>query len=166
MFTTWQADDPDFWFLLVGFGLIVGAFGGLAGYAKWQLSRLQCPGCAGRMPKYVTDLPDDCRMRWIRGYEIDGRYYCEPFGNDNDRRSLIRLMKAVRACTHCRTYVDIEAYHQQTCLDDDWERIHRRLPNHERDVQRREAVGQFVGWVWIGALLLFFLVMITWSGCN
>jgi hypothetical protein len=166
LFSSWGTSDPDFWLPVAGFGMILSGLGGLAGYMKWQLSRLKCPGCAGAMPKYVIDLPDDCRGRWIRGYEIDGRYYCEPFGDDNDRRSLVRLMKAVRACETCRTYLDLGEYHQQTCLDDDWERIHRRFPNHEQDVRRREAWGNALGYLWIGAILLSFLALFLWSGCD
>jgi hypothetical protein len=165
-YATFQNSDFSFGILLVGFGITLGAFGGMAGYLTWRLSRLKCPCCGGATPRFVTDLSEDSRGRWIARYEIDGRYCCPPFGDDNDTRPFVRLMNVVRACQACRTYFNFGEIHQQTCLEDDWERIHRRFPNHERDMQRREAWGNALGYVWIGALLLFFVFMIVCASGN
>jgi hypothetical protein len=165
-YTTLQTADDGFAILLTGFFMLVAAVCGLTGYLTWRLPRLKCPRCAGAMPKFVMDWPDDCRRRWLPGYEIDGRYYCEPFGDDNDQRPWVRLMKVVRCCEACQTYLDFGELHQQTCLEDDLERIRRRLPNHERDMRRRETWGKVLGYLWIGALLLGFLLMFWWSSRN
>jgi hypothetical protein len=144
---------------LAGFGLTVGSFCGLIGFLKWRLSRLKCPHCGAKLQRCSVDLTEG--IRWP-GYEIDGRYYCQPFGDDHDHRPWVRLMKAVRVCEPCRSYVDGHELLQETCREDDLERIRRRFPNHERDTARREAWGKRLAVVWAAFLLIAFFLL-WWS---
>jgi len=154
-YLTFHTPDSGFGILLGGFGLTAGSFCGIIGYLKWRLSRLKCPHCDGEMRRYLVDLPDDFRFP---GYAIDGRRYCQPFGDDHE----VRLMKVVRACAPCRTYVDGLELHQETCQEDDLERIRSRLPNHERDTRRRETWGKVLAVLW-GAFLLLAFLLLWWS---
>jgi hypothetical protein len=158
-YLTFQTPGSGFGILMGGFGLTAGAFCGMIGYLKWRLSRLKCPHCGGVLWRYVVDLPGGCR---VPGYAINGRYYCQPFGDDHDHRPWVRLMKVVRACESCRTYVDGSEFHQETCQEEDLEHIRRRLPNHERDTLRRETWGKVLAVLWAAFLLLGFLLL-WWS---
>jgi hypothetical protein len=154
--------DPGLGVPLTGFVFIAASVGGLSLYFRRRLARLQCPRCAGNLQPYLVDLPDGCLSCLMPGFEIDGRYYCHPFGDEDDRRPFVRLMKVARACEPCRTYLDCSQYHQQTCLEDDLERVRRRFPNYERELRRRQVWLIILAGVLSGALLLSLVLMFMW----
>jgi hypothetical protein len=91
-------------------------------YYGYRFRRVKCPSCDTVMRRYVADMDDGSWRRFIRAYERDGRYYREPFGEDDTRR-WVRLMKVVRACPECRTYVDCARLHEQTCTEEELARL-------------------------------------------
>jgi hypothetical protein len=95
-------------------------------YTFYRLARLPCPRCDRILSRYVADLEKAEWGRWggIRRVWLDGHLYSAPFiGDVEDRRQRVRLMKEVRACASCRTYVDCREPHERTCSGEELERL-------------------------------------------
>jgi hypothetical protein len=114
--------------VLVGHGVFIGSYALLWAYFYgYRFRRLKCPGCGEVMQPFLADFEEGPWRRFILAIEIGGRYYRRPYGED-DRRSWIRLMKHVRACPCCKTYVDCSRMHQQTCTEAELAQLYQRLP--------------------------------------
>jgi len=114
--------------MFIGHGLFIASYVFLWAYFYgYRFRRLKCPGCDQRMQPFVADFDDGPWRRFIMAIEIGGRFYRRPYGED-DRRSWIRLMKHVRACPGCHTFVDCSRLHQQSCTDAELAQLRQRLP--------------------------------------
>jgi len=114
--------------LLVGHVLMIASYALLWSYFYgYRFRCLKCPGCDQLMQPFLADFAEGPWRRFIMAIEIGGRYYRRPFDED-DRRSWIRLMKHIRACPTCKTYVDCSRMHQQTCTEAELAQLYERLP--------------------------------------
>jgi hypothetical protein len=106
--------------LFVGYGaFLLAYFGLLAYYYAYRFRRLKCPGCGKGFQPHVAD------MSLVQSLEIGGRYYRRPHDGD-DQRPWIRLMRMVRACQRCKTFVDCSRFHYETCTKDELYQIEQR----------------------------------------
>ena len=114
--------------ILVGHGLFIGSYALMWAYFYgYRFPRLKCPGCEQLMQPFVADFEEGPWRRFIMAIEIGGRFYRRSFDKDDGRR-WIRLMKMVRACPRCRTFVDCSRLHQQTCTEEELAQLYKRLP--------------------------------------
>jgi hypothetical protein len=111
----------------IAYGLfLISYLGTLAYLYGYRFRRLKCPGCDQQMQAFAADMGEGAWRRLILAFEIEGRYYRRPLDED-DRRPWVRLMKGVRACTKCRTFVDCSRLHQETCTAEELEVLEGRF---------------------------------------
>jgi hypothetical protein len=94
----------------------------------YRFGQLKCPGCDQRMQPFVADLQD--RTWWgfrLRAFEIDGHFYHRSY-HKHGRGPWTRLMRRVRACPCCRTFVDCSYVHEEPCTLDELTQLYRRHP--------------------------------------
>jgi hypothetical protein len=114
--------------MLIGHALFIASYVFLWAYFYgYRFRRLKCPGCGELMQGFLADFEEGPWRRFIMAIEIGGRYYRRPFG-EGDHRSWIRLMKHIRACPRCKTYVDCSRMHQQTCSEAELGQVYKRVP--------------------------------------
>jgi hypothetical protein len=111
---------------LIGYGIFLASYLGLLAYFYlYRFRRLACTSCGQRMQPFAADLDEGGWRRFIRAVQIDGRYYRQPFDADDVRPS-VRLMKLVRACPPCGTFVDCSRLLQETCTEEELAQIRGR----------------------------------------
>jgi hypothetical protein len=147
---------------LAGFILFVAGLRGLRTYQAFRLARLRCPCCGRGLAVRTADVPEVDRLGLLV-HRIDGRSYGHPRGDEHDTRPWVRLLKEVRACEPCRTYLDCSRLQERTCTDEDLERIRRRFPNDERNRLRQDAWGKALALIWSVLLLAGFFLFWWWS---
>lgn len=114
--------------LMVGYGTFLVSYVALmAYYYAWRFPRLRCPQCERSMSPHVADMDEGDWRLILWAIEIGGRYYRRPHGED-DRRPWIRLMRHVRACPECRTFVECSSLHFETCSDEELSTLQQRFP--------------------------------------
>ena len=114
--------------LLVGYGTFLASYAGLlAYYFLYSFPRLRCPGCSQRMQAFIADVDDGSWRQFIQAFEIGGRYYRRPHDED-DRRPWIRLMRLVRACPRCKTFIECSHLHYETCTEEELAHLRERFP--------------------------------------
>jgi hypothetical protein len=115
--------------ILIGYGTFVVHYLGLMVYLfGYRFRHLKCPGCGQVMQAFLADMDEGTWRRFIQAFEIGGRYYRRPYDED-DRRPWVRLMQSVRACRHCRTYVNCSHIRFETCTEEELAQLQQRLPN-------------------------------------
>jgi hypothetical protein len=78
------------------------------------------------MDRFIADLEEGEANRWgsTRTVYLDGRLYSDSILREGDNQPRwLRLMKEVRACLLCRSYVDCSNPHEQSCSVRELERI-------------------------------------------
>jgi hypothetical protein len=115
--------------LLIGYVIFLATYLGLLAYLYgYRFRTLKCPGCEQLMQAGIADLDEGgWQQRWLRAVEVNGRFYRRPYDED-DRRPWVRLMKLVRACPQCRTFVDCSHVSHETCTEDELTRLQDRSP--------------------------------------
>jgi hypothetical protein len=112
--------------LLIGYAIFLATYLGLLAYLYvYRFRRLKCPDCEQLMQAGIADLDESGPQRWLRAVELNGRFYLRPY-DENDRRSWVRLMKLVRACPRCRTFVDCSHISHETCTAEELTRLEER----------------------------------------
>jgi hypothetical protein len=112
--------------LLVGYGTFMASYLGLLAYYHWyRFPRLRCPQCGERMQANLADLDDASRPKLLSTVELSGRYYLRPYDED-DRRPWVRLMRLVRACAGCKTFIECSHLHFETCTADELALLEQR----------------------------------------
>jgi hypothetical protein len=90
--------------------------------------RLKCPGCDQLMQPFVAELEDG---KWwgfkLKAFEIGGRFYHRSY-DKHGRGPWMRLMRRVRACPHCHTFVDCSHLHEEPCTVDELTQLYRCHP--------------------------------------
>jgi hypothetical protein len=111
----------------IGYGVFLASYAGLiCYYYLYRFRRLPCPSCGQIMQPYVADMGEGGWRRMIFAIEIGGRYYRQPYDED-DRRPWIRLMKHVRACRDCRKFFDCSRLVMETCTEDELALLEQRV---------------------------------------
>jgi hypothetical protein len=127
-----MGSGPDFFSrphdVCLGYGVFMGSYLALFCYYVVRFGRAKCPRCHERMQGYVADFGEGRWRSFICTIEINGRCYRQPYSED-DTRPWIRLMKMVRACPQCRTYVESGRIHEETCTEEELELIGQRVGN-------------------------------------
>jgi ferredoxin len=112
--------------MFVGYGAFLILYFSLLAYIyAYRFPRLKCPGCGKCMPACVADTEEGGWRSVVYAVEINGRFYRQPLDED-DRRPWIRVMRMVRACSGCQTFVDCARFHFETCSEDELYEIERR----------------------------------------
>lgn len=91
----------------------------------YRFRRLKCPDCDQLTQAGIADLDESGPQRWLRAVELNGRFCLRPYDED-DRRPWVRLMKLVRACPRCRTFVDCSHISHETCTPEELTRLEER----------------------------------------
>jgi hypothetical protein len=113
---------------LLGTGIFIGSYVLLMTYYYgFRFRYLKCPDCSGAMQPFLADQEDGTWRRFMLAFEIGGKYYRRPRDSD-DPRPWVRLMRYVRACPRCRTFVDCSYIHEQACTPEELEQLQQRVP--------------------------------------
>ena len=110
----------------IGYALVLGAYGSFFAYCRYRFRYLKCPDCQQLMQPYITDLSEERPFNLLPQVRFGGRTYRRPYDED-DHRPWIRLMLHVRACDHCKTFVNCSRLHFETCTDEELSQIRHRV---------------------------------------
>lgn len=112
--------------LFIGYGaFLIAYFGLMAYYYAYRFPNLKCPGCGKHMSAFVADTEEGGWRSVVKALEINGRFYKKPF-DDDDRRPWVRVMRMIRACPKCKTFVDCARFHFETCDENELHQLERR----------------------------------------
>jgi hypothetical protein len=115
--------------ILCGHAMFILCYFVLSAYFySYCFGRLKCPGCDQLMQPFVAELEEGTWWGFnLRAFEFGGRFYHRSY-HKLGRGPWMRLMRTVRACPCCHTFVDCSHLHEEPCTLDELTQLYRGYP--------------------------------------